>query len=120
MEKTLPNGNYGGSGSSRRKSSIHLMEGGEMSPLRIQQFQAQPYQIQDIKIIPQSRAFIWKGKHWGFVWNQPTAVVVEQQGERKTIPIFDSTLMLQIVLWTISILAWVVFLKTSSQKRGKE
>ncbi len=45
----------------------------------------------DVTITPQAQALTIRLPYGGFVWNRPVAVVVEADGRRERIPIFDVT-----------------------------
>lgn len=52
--------------------------------------------VNDYTITPQSQALIVRSPMGIFVWNRPTSVLVERNGEVKRIPIVDVTRLLQL------------------------
>jgi hypothetical protein len=42
-------------------------------------------------VTPQAQAVSLQLPFWGFVWNRPTAVLVEENGRTERIPIIDMT-----------------------------
>lgn len=47
--------------------------------------------IGDMTVTPQSQAFTLRLPFWGFVWNRPVAVLVEEGGRVERVPIVDVT-----------------------------
>lgn len=54
-------------------------------------------------ITPQSKALVIRLPFGGFVWNRPTAVLVQQGDYSETIPIPDITRLIQLALLTATI-----------------
>jgi hypothetical protein len=54
----------------------------------------------------------------GFVWNRPTAVLVEQDGQARRIPIVDVTRILQVGLLGLAVLAGSVGLLGIRRRTG--
>src|SRR5947209_13249746 len=54
--------------------------------------------VNDYTITPQSQALIVRFPIGIFVWNRPTSVLVERNGEVKRLPIVDVTRILQLGL----------------------
>lgn len=52
--------------------------------------------VNDYTITPQSQALIVRLPKGIFIWNRPTSVLVERNGEVKRIPIVDVTRLLQL------------------------
>ena len=75
-----------------------------------------PVTAGDITVTPQSQALIIRGAHGGFVWNRPVAVVVEQSGQTKRIPILDITRILQWSLLAASAACWIGLLLLQRQR----
>ena len=65
---------------------------------------AEPVTIHDVTVTPWSRALVVRWPKGGFVWNRPTAVLVEQDGQARRIPIVDVTRILQVGLLGLAIL----------------
>ena len=73
-----------------------------------------------ISITPQSRALILRWPFGGWVWNRPWAIVVEQGGQTKRIPIVDVTRMVQIGLVGLGLLFSLVSFILGIQQRRKQ
>jgi hypothetical protein len=65
---------------------------------------AEPVTIHGVTVTPQSRALVVRWPKGGLVWNRPTAVLVEQDGQTRRIPIVDVTRILQVGLLGLAIL----------------
>lgn len=86
---------------------------------RVQTAEGHPVTIRGITVTPQSRAFIVRLPIGGFVWNRPAAILVEQDGQTKRLPIIDSTRMLQLGLFVgLSLVLLIMVVIRYSQ--GKE
>ena len=62
-----------------------------------------PIQINDYadfecKVVPEAQSMTIKWPFGGFVWNRPTAIIVEQDDEINRIPIIDNTRLVQLSL----------------------
>ena len=68
---------------------------------------AEPVTLHDVTVTPRSRAVTIRLPNGGFVWNRPTAVVVERAGKARRIPIVDLTRMLQLGLFGLAVLTAV-------------
>ena len=69
-------------------------------------------------VTPISRVLALRLPYWGFVWNRPLAVRVEDGQSTKELPIVDVTLLARIGLYTLGLaLASVVFLAGRSRQR---
>jgi hypothetical protein len=66
---------------------------------------AGPVTVGNITVTPQSKALIVRLPKGGFVWNRPTAVLVERDGQARRIPIVDVTRILQVGLFGLAVLA---------------
>jgi hypothetical protein len=56
-----------------------------------------------VEIIAQARVTELSGKGWGWIWNRPCGVVLQQGEHRRRYPIFDLTRFLQILLYGFSL-----------------
>jgi hypothetical protein len=65
---------------------------------------AEPVTVHDVTVTPQARALVVRLPKGGLVWNRPTAVLVEQNGQVRRIPIVDITRMLQVGLLGLAVL----------------
>jgi hypothetical protein len=66
---------------------------------------AEPVTAGDVTVTPQSRALVVRLPRVGLVWNRPTAVLVERDGQTRRIPIVDRTRLLQVGLLGVAVLA---------------
>ncbi len=71
-------------------------------------------EVGDTTVIPQSQALHIKLPFGGYVWNRPTAVMVERNGRIETIPILDVT---RIALWSFIGLTILINLILISKRR---
>lgn len=86
---------------------------------QIQTGAGQPVTVGDIIVTPQFQALIVRLPIGGFVWNRPTAILVEQGGQTKRFPIRDITRTLQLWLLGLSlVLSIVSLIKFSQQKES--
>ncbi len=69
-----------------------------MDRLGAREASAEPVTVDDITVTPQSQALVVRLPRGGLVWNRPTAVLVEQDGRVRRIPIVDVTRILQVGL----------------------
>jgi len=65
---------------------------------------AEPVTVDDVTVTPRSRALVVRLPWGGFVWNRPTAVLVEQDGQARRITIVDVTRILQVGLLGLAVL----------------
>ena len=76
--------------------------------IRVENTSADPIVVGDTRVTPQAQAFSVRFPFGGFVWNRPTAVLVERDDVTQRIPIVDVTRVAQVVLFglvvTISVL----------------
>jgi hypothetical protein len=69
-------------------------------------------------ITPQSQALVVRFPYGGFVWNRPTAVLVQQGDQTEQIPIPDITRIAQIALLIATVsLTLILWLTNRSAKR---
>jgi len=64
-------------------------------------------EINDITIIPQAQVIQVKLPFGGLVWNRPTNVMVERNGQIKTFPLLDVT---RFALWAVAGLSALIYL----------
>lgn len=57
----------------------------------------------EVTVTPQSRTLVIRGRHGGWVWNRPLAVLVERDGKEERIPIRDVTRIIQLALYGLSL-----------------
>jgi hypothetical protein len=75
-----------------------------MDRLGAREASAEPVTVDDVTVTPRSRALVVRLPKGGLVWNRPTAVLVEQDGQVRRIPIVDLTRILQISLLGLAVL----------------
>jgi hypothetical protein len=75
-----------------------------------------PVQSGDLKITPVARSMrLQLGQNLGFIWNRPSAVVVEAEGSRQVIPVIDLTRLVQWSIWGLALaMLLVIWLKSRS------
>jgi hypothetical protein len=66
--------------------------------------------VAGMRVTPQSQAFSIRLPFWGFVYNRPTAVLIERGGETERIPVVDVTRLTLIGLWGFSIVFGLLFI----------
>ncbi len=77
----------------------------------------QPVIVGDTIVTPQFRALIVRLPIGGFVWNRPTAILVEQGGQTKRILIRDVTRITQLSLLGFSLVLSIVSVIKFSQRK---
>jgi hypothetical protein len=95
---------------------IEMMQLKEL--FQVQTVVGQPMTIGDITVTPQSQALIVHLPIGGFVWNRPTAILVEQEGQTKRISIRDVTRILQLWLLGFSLILLIVRLIKFFQRKA--
>jgi hypothetical protein len=72
----------------------------------------------DIVVTPVSRSLTVRLSRWGFVWNRPVAVLVEDGESTTELAIVDVTLLVQIGVFAAGLAATLIgFMVTSARKR---
>jgi hypothetical protein len=66
---------------------------------------AEPVTVDDLTVTPRSRALVVRLPKGELVWNRPTAVLVERDGQARRIPIVDLTRILQAGLLDLAVVA---------------
>jgi hypothetical protein len=71
-----------------------------------------PLQSGDLQITPVARSLrLQLGRNLGFIWNRPSAVVIEAAGNREVIPVIDYTRLAQWSIWglvlAVALIAWL-------------
>jgi len=73
----------------------------------------------DFQVLPQSRVVQLSGSGWGWVWNQPTGVVIRQKDEEHRIPVINFTRIITFLLYGVSVFLVILgLLKPRSIQRG--
>jgi hypothetical protein len=77
------------------------------------------FQIDNMTVTPQSQALTISTPYGGFVWQRPTAVLVERNGYTEHIPIADPTRMALLVFtgFTIAITIVSIFTRLIPRRR---
>jgi hypothetical protein len=75
--------------------------------------------VRDLKLTPEVLTLTMRWSHGGFVWNHPTAVLVERNGVTQRIAIPDVTLVAMLSLAGLAALGGLVLFLSSSQQRRK-
>jgi hypothetical protein len=75
-----------------------------MDRLAAREASAEPVTMDDITMTPRSKALVVRLPKGGLVWNRPTAVLVERDGQIRRIPIVDVTRILQVGLLGLAML----------------
>ncbi len=70
----------------------------------------------DVRVTPQSQALVVRWPNGGWVWNRPTAILIEQDGQVERVPVMDVTRIIQIGLFGISLIFLVTSILTSRKK----
>jgi hypothetical protein len=86
---------------------------------QVQTASGQPVTVDSITVTPQSQALIVRLPIGGFVWNRPTAILVERDGTAKRFPIVDITRILQLWLLGFSLVLSIVSLVKFSQRKER-
>jgi hypothetical protein len=73
--------------------------------------------VGDLTVTPQSQALTSRWPKGGFVWNRPTAILVERDGQAEHIPIVDVTRLTQVGLLGLALSFTVVGLLFSIRRR---
>ena len=87
--------------------------------IRLETTSAEPIVVSNTRITPQAQAFRLSFPFGGFVWNRPTAVLVERDGETQRMPIVDVTRVVQIVLFGLVLTFSVIITLAVSQRRTR-
>ena len=81
-----------------------------------QETSAEPVTVGDVTVTPRARALVVRTPRGGFVWNRPSAVIVERSGQVRRIQVVDVTRVLQLGLLGLG-LAIAVARAFSSSRR---
>jgi hypothetical protein len=86
---------------------------------QVQTVSGQPVTVESVTVTPQSQALIVRLPIGGFVWNRPTAILVERDETAKRFPIVDITRILQLWLLGFSLVLSIVSLVKFSQRKER-
>jgi hypothetical protein len=87
--------------------------------LQVQTVLGQPVTVDSLTVTPQSLALIVRLPIGGFVWNRLAAILVEQNGTTKRLPVVDITRILQLGLLGFSLVLSIVSLVKFSQRKER-
>lgn len=90
-----------------------------MDKIKTQTRQGAPISVDSITIKPVSLSVSWIGKQFGFVWNRPYAVKVEDGSTSYQLPIRDYTQIGMAVLWGLTAAFILMAVRKSTNKRRK-
>lgn len=85
--------------------------------IRLENTSAEPIVVGDTRLTPQAQAFSVRSPWGGFVWNRPTAVLVERDDLTQRIPIIDATRVTQIVLFGLVVTFSVIITLLAARQR---
>jgi len=88
--------------------------------IRLENTSAEPIVVGDTKITPQAQAFSVRLPFGGFVWNRPTAVLVERDDMTERIPIVNVTRVAQIALFGLVLSISVIITLLAAQVRARQ
>lgn len=77
----------------------------------------EPVMVGAVTMIPQSQALIVRLPCGGFVWNRPTALLVEQGGRTERLPIVDVTHLLHPGLLGLSVVIAIMRIVMFAQRK---
>jgi hypothetical protein len=90
-----------------------------MDVYRAREASAEPVTVHDVTVTPLARALTVRLPKGGLVWNRPTGVLVEQDGQSRRIRIVDVTRLLQVGLVGVAVLAASTSLLGERRRRGE-
>jgi hypothetical protein len=85
--------------------------------VRVENTSADPIVVGDTRVTPQAQAFSVRFPFGGFVWNRPTAVLVERDDLTQRIPIVDVTRAAQIALFGLVVTFSVIITLLAARQR---
>ena len=95
--------------------------------IRLENTSAEPIVVGDTRLTPQAQAVSLRFPFGGFVWNRPTAVLVERDDVTRRIPIVNATRAAQIALFglvltfsVIIIIAWLAAQRARPRRNQHE
>jgi hypothetical protein len=77
---------------------------------------AEPVTVGDVTVTPRARALVVRLPRGGFVWNRPSAVLVERAGEVRRIRVWDVTRILQLGLLGLGLATTLAVPSRSSRR----
>jgi len=79
----------------------------------------EPVAVGDVVATPQSQALVVRWPRGGWVWNRPSALLVERGEESERIPIVDVTRVAQLGLYGLGLVCAIVGLLLMTRQRSK-
>lgn len=76
-----------------------------------------PLTVHGMTVTPQSRVLRVQLPFGGFVWNRPSAVLVQHNGRQEHIPIIDITRSVTISLLGATVLLWLLIARLTGEKQ---
>jgi len=86
--------------------------------LRFRRAYGTPTTFSGITVTPEAQVVMWRGARGGFVWNRPSAVLVEQAGRTQRIPILNVSRLLQ--LFFVGMIVAVPLMQHLTRRLEKE
>ncbi|HAY84715.1 MAG TPA: hypothetical protein DCY42_07265 [Chloroflexi bacterium] len=90
-----------------------------MSGIQVKNHTSDPIQAGNISLQPISQSIHFIGKHFGFAWNRPVAVQVDDGRAVYQLPIRDRTRLILVYLWGLTAAFSLIALSSKSKKRSK-
>ncbi len=87
--------------------------------IRLENTSAEPIVVGDTRLTPQAQAFSLRFPFGGFVWNRPTAVLVERDDVTQRIPILNVTRVAQIAVFGL-VLTFSVIITLLAAQRARQ
>jgi hypothetical protein len=78
---------------------------------------APPITVGDTSLTPQSQVLTVRLPFFGFVWNRPAAILVEQDGRTERIPIVDVTRVATLALAGSGFVLWLASVAMRRKRR---
>jgi len=87
-----------------------------MNGIKVKTHTSTPIQAGEITLQPISQSIHWIGKSFGFVWNRPIAVRVEDEQAVYQLPIRDLTRLIQVLLWGLTAIFGLILVSSMLKK----
>ena len=88
--------------------------------IRVENTSADPIVVGDTRVTPQAQAFSVRFPFGGFVWNRPSAVLVERDDLTQRVPIVDVTRVAQVALFGLVVtFSVIITLLAARQRRNR-
>jgi hypothetical protein len=85
--------------------------------IRVENTSADPIVVGDTRVTPQAQAFSVRFPFGGFVWNRPSAVLVERDDLTQRVPIVDVTRVAQVALFGLVVTFSVIITLLAARQR---